>query len=280
VRSSAAVGHLLVRLASRFHDAVGRADRRLPRGIVHLCAQFLIWIGFYFAYNLTRGLADRDVAAAFENGRRIAEAEAGAGALFEPALQRATEGSLLAQPTALTYWLSQFVIVGVALFWVYLRHHDRFAFFRNWLIVANSVGLACYALLPTAPPRMLPEWGFADTLAQTASVDHGDVGRFANQYAAMPSLHAMDALVVGVVLFTVTRRPVVRLLWLAWPAWVSFALMATGNHFWLDIAAGGTLALAVALALRPELVRQPVPRRPVADWRRRVAPARAPSRRG
>jgi membrane-associated phospholipid phosphatase len=126
---------------------------------------------------------------------------------------------------------------------------------------------------------MLPEWGFVDTLAQTASVDHGDVGRFANQYAAMPSLHAMDALVVGVVLFTVTRRPVVRLLWLAWPAWVSFALMATGNHFWLDIAAGGTLALAVALALRPELVRQPVPRRPVADWRRRVAPARAPSRR-
>ena len=27
-----------------------------------------------------------------------------------------------------------------------------------------------------------------------------------------------------------------KALWLLWPAWVWFAVMATGNHFWLDIA--------------------------------------------
>jgi membrane-associated phospholipid phosphatase len=259
------------RLARRCHDAVGRLDRRLPRGIAHLCLQFLIWIAFYFAYNVTRGLADRDVAQALENGRRIAEAEAGAGTLFEPALQRATEGSLLAEPMAWTYWLSQFVVVGVALFWVYLRHFERFAFFRNWLIAANSIGLACYALLPTAPPRLLPEWGFTDSLAHAVSVDHGEVGQLANQYAAMPSLHALDALIVGVVLFSVARRPLTRALCVAWPAWVSFTLIATGNHFWLDIAAAAIIALAVALALRPKLVRRPLARRP--------APVRVASRR-
>ncbi len=33
------------------------------------------------------------------------------------------------------------------------------------------------------------------------------------------------------------------MLWTLWPAWVWFAVMATGNHFWLDIAAGVGVAL-------------------------------------
>ena len=59
----------------------------------------------------------------------------------------------------------------------------------------------------------------------------------------MPSLHAADALIVGVVLASVVRRPVFKVLWLLWPAWVWFAVMATGNHFWLDVLAGIVLAL-------------------------------------
>jgi hypothetical protein len=31
--------------------------------------------------------------------------------------------------------------------------------------------------------------------------------------------------------------------WIAWPAWVWFAVMATGNHFWLDCIAGMFVAL-------------------------------------
>ena len=33
-----------------------------------------------------------------------------------------------------------------------------------------------------------------------------------------------------------------KVLWLLWPAWVWFAVMATGNHFWLDIARRGVVA--------------------------------------
>jgi len=40
----------------------------------------------------------------------------------------------------------------------------------------------------------------------------------------------------------VVRRPVFKVLWLLWPAWVWFAVMATGNHFWLDVLAGIALA--------------------------------------
>jgi membrane-associated phospholipid phosphatase len=235
------------------HRLVGEADRRLPRGTTHLCLQFLIWVAFYFAYNITRGLADRNVSAAFDNGEWIVRTEERLGTLFEPWLQRAFDTPLMTSLMSATYWLSQFVVVGVALFWVYLRRHETFAFLRNWLILANLAGLVCYVLVPTAPPRMLPEWGFTDTLAASGSIDHGSVGRLANQYAAMPSLHVMDALIVGLTLFLVVRQPVLRAIWLAWPAWVAFAVLATGNHYWLDIAAGILIAALSALALRPDL---------------------------
>jgi hypothetical protein len=32
-------------------------------------------------------------------------------------------------------------------------------------------------------------------------------------------------------------------LWTLWPTWVWFSGMATGNHFWLDVAAGVGVAL-------------------------------------
>jgi membrane-associated phospholipid phosphatase len=59
----------------------------------------------------------------------------------------------------------------------------------------------------------------------------------------MPSLHACDSLIVGIVLARVTRHWWAKAFWIAWPAWVWFAVMATGNHFWLDCLAGSALAL-------------------------------------
>jgi membrane-associated phospholipid phosphatase len=65
----------------------------------------------------------------------------------------------------------------------------------------------------------------------------------ANPYAAMPSLHACDSLIVGVVLCSLSRHWWSKMFWCFWPAWVWFAVMATGNHFWLDCLAGVGVAL-------------------------------------
>ncbi len=233
--------------------------RRLPRGWAHLALQFAVWLGFYAAYQAARGAADRGIAEAFWNGTLVIEAENKLNTLVEPAVQGFVEQSqFLILATSYTYWLSQFAVVGVALLWVYFRHHERFAPFRNWLIAANLLGLVGYVLMPTAPPRMYPEWGFSDTLAEYASVNHdsGLISFAANPYAAMPSLHAMDALIVGVVMASVCRSWVSRALWLAWPAWVTFAVMGTGNHYWLDCLAGFALALiAAAILFRKRLPR-------------------------
>jgi len=240
---------------SSYPEALER-DRRLPRGWTHLLLQVGFWLGFYAAYQLARGLADRGgVALAFANGEWIIDFQRSLGSMFELTLQRAVEGSgFLIQATSLTYWLSQFAVVGLALTYVYLHAHGRFYRFRNTIILGNLIGLACYVAIPTAPPRMFPEAGFTDTLAAHSTVNHSStfVAFSANPYAAMPSLHALDALIVSVVMATIVRRRWAKVVWLAWAPWVWFAVMATGNHFWLDIAAGILVAaVAGAIVYRP-----------------------------
>ena len=233
--------------------------RRLPRGWAHLALQFAFWIGFYVVYQAARGIADHDgVETAFENGQRIIDFQRGLNSMFELTLQRVVEGSgFLIQATSITYWLSQFAVVGIALTYVYLAHHERFFKFRNALIFGNLIGLLGYVLLPTAPPRMFPEAGFTDTLAAHSTVNHSStfVAFSSNPYAAMPSLHALDALLVSVVMATVVRHRWAKALWLLWAPWVWFAVMATGNHFWLDVAAGVLVAMvAGGIVYRAELL--------------------------
>ncbi len=242
-------------------SAIATAGHRyLPRGWSDLLRQLVIWFGFLLAYQVARGVADGDPAKAFENGRKIIDLERNANALFELSLQQlANSSQLLTVVTSWTYWLSQFTVVGLALLWVYLRRNASFVRFRNSILLANVVGLLGYVLLPTAPPRMFHDLGFVDTLAQFGGLNHGSalIQLASNPYAAMPSLHSADALIVGIVLAFLVRRPVLKALWLLWPAWVWFAVMATGNHFWLDIVAGvAVAAIAGALVYRRPLLRR------------------------
>jgi hypothetical protein len=238
--------------------SVAAAERRvLPRGWLDLFRQVLIWFGFVLAYQVARGIADRSPSVAFKNGRDVIDIERRVTGLWELSLQSWTESYVvLGRLTSWTYWLSQFAVVGLALLWVYFRRYDHFIKFRNVLMLANVIGLFGYVLLPTAPPRMFPEVGFVDTLAGMGTPNHGStlVQLASNPYAAMPSLHAADALIVGITLAILVRPIWLKVLWLLWPMWVWFSVMATANHFWLDIAAGIAVALVAALLIHRRVV--------------------------
>jgi len=229
--------------------SVGR--RYLPRGWSDLGRQLSIWFGFAVAYQLARGFADHNAARAFANGLRVVRFETDiTHSLYELTFQQFVSNSAwLSTVVSWTYWNSEFTVVGLTVLWVYVRRHDAFYGFRNSVLLANVIGLVGYVLVPMAPPRLLGV-GFTD--------EHRDglVQFAANPYAAMPSLHAADALIVGIVMVSVTRRWWVRTLWAVWPAWVWFAVMATGNHFWLDCVAGMAVA-GVAMAI---VYRRPVRR--------------------
>ena len=224
--------------------------RFLPHGYLDLARQLAIWFGFLYAYRYTRGVADRDPFKAFQNGLRVADVEHRLTGLWELSIQSfVTSSGLLRQATALTYWHSHFTVLGLVLLWVYLRRNDRFVPLRNTLLLANVIGLVGFVLMPTAPPRMFPELGFVDTLTNFGiNHDSAIVRADANPYAAMPSLHAADSLIIGVGLFLIVRAKWAKALWLMWPLWVWFSVMATGNHFWLDIV-GGIVVASIAAAV-------------------------------
>src|SRR5262249_40036976 len=137
-------------IPSAVSAAVAEIGRRyLPRGWTDLARQVAIWFGFLLVYQVARGVADRDPTRAFENGLRVVGFEERVGHLFELSLQQiASSSSLLEQAVAWTYWNSEFTVVGLALLWVYLRRHDHFLRFRNWILVANVIGLVGYVLMP------------------------------------------------------------------------------------------------------------------------------------
>jgi membrane-associated phospholipid phosphatase len=231
--------------------AIAAGRRLFPRGYADFGYQLLIWFGFLAAYQVARGVADRDPTRAFANGWRVIDVEQRLAGLGELTLQGWTQSSrVLETLVSWTYWNSEFTVVGLALLWVYFRRHEAFTRFRNTILLANVLGLFGYVFLPTAPPRLFTSMGFTDTLSQFGGLNHGSglVELASNPYAAMPSLHAADALIAGVILASLVRRPVWKAVWVLWPAWVWFAVMATGNHFWLDVLAGIVLAV-IALAI-------------------------------
>jgi membrane-associated phospholipid phosphatase len=245
-----------------------RIGQVFPRGWKDFVLQLGIWFGFLLAYQVVRGIADHDVLGAFQNGRLIIDFESRIHALVEVDLQRVilSSGDWLVQAVNWTYWNSQFTVVGLALLWVYFRRNDSFLRLRNILLLANMIALVGFVLMPTAPPRFFPEWGFVDTLASAAALNHGSglVQLASNQYAAMPSIHAANALILGFFMASLVRSRWAKVLWTFWPSWVWFTVMATANHYWLDVAAGiGLAALSTSLVLALESRRRDAEQRAV-----------------
>ena len=238
-----------------------RLGQAFPRGWRDFVLQLGIWFGFLFTYQIVRGIADQDVLGAFQNGRLIIDLENRLHALIELDLQHVvlTSGDWFVHAVNWTYWNSQFTVVGLALLWVYFRRNRSFLRLRNMLLLVNMLALVGFVLMPTAPPRFFPEWGFVDTLAGSAALNHGSglVQLASNQYAAMPSIHAADALILGFVMAGLVRSRLAKLAWTLWPSWVWFTVMATGNHFWLDVAAGaGLAALSASIVIGLESSRR------------------------
>jgi membrane-associated phospholipid phosphatase len=81
---------------------------------------------------------------------------------------------------------------------------------------------------------------------------------FGGKIAAEGQVHAeeTDALIVGVTLALTVKRWCFKVLWLLWPVWVWFSVMATANHFWLDVVAGIAVAgLAASILNAPRILR-------------------------
>jgi hypothetical protein len=150
-------------------------------------------------------------------------------------------------------------VIGVVLIW---RRVPSFGLHRNALIACNIIGLVAFWLYPVAPPRMLA--GYHDIAARAAPVFSSILeGKAADDFAATPSLHVVWAIWVAIAACAMIRRPALRAAVWLYPAATIVDVLATANHYLLDvIAAPGVLLLAYAIALSPALARR-VRQRPV-----------------
>ena len=98
----------------------------------------------------------------------------------------------------------------------------------------------------------MPGEGFTDTIAifTGGAQDSGTAGLLVNKYAAVPSMHIAFSLMIAVPAVALARHSISRTLWSMYPLCVFFVIVATGNHFWLDAAAGAAVACLAAFTAR------------------------------
>ena len=222
------------------------SGRWLPNGWLDAIRQLALFAGAYYLYRIVRGFVDGQAGLAFENARHLVDAERSLGLFFEPGLQAWAEG----QEWILTFanWMyvnSHFVITTTFLIWLYIARNHAFYFVRNMFLVAMGLALVGYMAYPTAPPRFMPEWGFTDSVASFVGESaEGTANVLYNPFAAVPSMHIGYALLVGFVVATTASNRWLRLVGALYPPFRLFDIVATGNHFVFDAAAGALVTAA------------------------------------
>lgn len=217
--------------------------------------ELLVVAVLYVGYSTARALGTHDRATAL---RRAADLQR-----FEGRLHLGDERWLNAQAAAhaalgvpFDFWYASahYVVTAVTLLWLYRRGRDVYLPARRALTTATLVALAFYLTLPTAPPRMLH--GFTDVMARhadvgwwgTAASAPKGLGGLTDELAAFPSMHAGWALWVALAVWSTTRSRLLRVAGVLYAATTALVVVATANHWVIDVLAGQLIVVLAWLA--------------------------------
>ncbi|MGH2983044.1 MAG: phosphatase PAP2 family protein [Solirubrobacterales bacterium] len=245
-------------------------QRFLPRGPLDLIVQLAVIAAGYYAWRYARGAVDGSMAASFAHARDLVDAERSLGALVEPSIQHwAVSSGWPAEVARWGYANLHFKGSCLALAAIYLLWRGSYGFVRNMVLAAMAISVAAYALYPTAPPRFLPELGLDPSSAVTGNQPllsaPGDP--LFNPFAAVPSMHVGLSLILFWSLAVLVRPRALKALLFGYPLLMTYVVVASGNHFWLDAVFGAVTAVAAAAVaillgrLRPEWAFAPAPKR-------------------
>lgn len=227
----------------------------LPRGLADVIRQLALFAAVYGAYELVRGLLGAHSYKPFADATRIIDFERGLHVFVEPQIQAWVihDAHWLMDLADWTYLNAQFSLTLAVLIFIYLRRNESFYFVRNMFVIAMLLALIGYAVYPTAPPRLMPQWGFVDSIQQFThvTVEQGAGSLFVNAYAAVPSMHVCFALMIAGPMSRLVRHRVAALAWHLYPPLIVFVVIATGNHYFTDVFLGAmTAGIAALLAQR------------------------------
>jgi hypothetical protein len=241
--------------------AVGRQSRlqTLIEKYWRHVAEILFIVPAYTAYQFVRGAVHGKAGDAFDNASRLIHVEQQLHIFHEANLQQL----ILPKPWMVDFfnylyiWGHLPVILAVAL-WLYTRHRENYALFRNAFLISGLLALIGFATVPLAPPRYMPEFGFTNTIVHAQSYYAFQNPKIVNQYAAMPSLHFGWDLLVAIAIGSNVRTRSLKMLAAFMPLIMLSGIVMTANHYFLDAAAGAfvsLVALGIAWLLRQCIAR-------------------------
>jgi PAP2 superfamily len=235
---------------------------RHPRQILQLALDWAPIVLVLLAYDFTRGAADTlgidahvhpmidfDKALFFgETPTEWLQAR-----LYEPDVVNWYDVAFTLVYTS--YFIVPFAVAGV----LWARDRLQFLRFSKRLVTLALAGLTTYILFPAAPPWMAGEMGILEEVHRTTAkgwevLGVGTAGLFSkgqgigNLVAAVPSLHSAFCMLVALFLWGRVKRPALRPLLLLYPLAMGITLMATGEHYFFDVALGWAYAGAVMAA--------------------------------
>jgi hypothetical protein len=212
-----------------------------------------VFLVLAIGYNVVRAMPHVNSIDPYAHARAILHAEGVIfGHLEEPLNEWINTVPLIAVVACYFYAVLHYVATPTVFF--ISRRHGGWQYWRGYwaLILASGIALVIYALYPVAPPRLLPGLPIVDTMREfsnygwwgnAASAPRG-IGDATNQFAAMPSMHFGWALWCATQMWGF-RTNLWRALALVYPTILAIVVLATGNHFLLDIV-GGAACVAVA----------------------------------
>ena len=202
----------------------------------------LLVTALYLVYEYVAGLAAGRAGLARRHAALVARLTPGPLRGVEAHLREATLHHHVVWLAANAYYsVLHLTVTATVLVWAWWRRPDEYRTYR-WVLGAVTLSaLVLFWVFPVAPPRLTP------ALAYVPVVAHVGRSHFTNPYAAFPSLHLAWAAWCA---WVVTRHRSSRLAMLAWlyPLITGVVLVATANHYLLDLA-GGALVLALPIGI-------------------------------
>jgi hypothetical protein len=226
-------------------------------------AQIGLFLLAYLVYSAARWVAVGDLATAQDHASWIIDLEQDMGVATEASVQDALSGTWIIWLLNHAYIAAQLLVVPGALIFLYRRSRPIYDRLRNTILATWLISIPIYAAFPVAPPR-LADMGLVDTISEQTgfAMDSSLTTKFYNELAAVPSLHVGFAVVVGIALAAALRNPLARTVALLWGPVIGLAVVATGNHYVFDIAAGlvvSALGYGVGTVAARASTRRPAP---------------------
>lgn len=238
--------------------AVAGVLRRRTRPL--LLGEIAVVVLLVGVYDRVRDIATTRAGMAMADANRVLDVERWLHIDVEHVLNDWLAGHTTLELAASWYYQLMHLTVTLAvLVLLYALRPPVYRSARTALIGVNVLGLLVFWLLPVAPPRLLP--GFIDSQVVTGVAVHS-AHLSPDVYAAMPSLHVGWATWVVLQVWAATTRRSLRAAAAIHLALTVVIVIATANHFTLDVLAGAVVAMLAGWISVP--TRPPVPDRELA----------------